>query len=137
MLRVLLIVTCFICCCSGRDRRGVPVYPSGNARSGHSYNHVYGGSYNDDGYSYSQHQARSSANSAAGGSSVAPAERNGKPGGGHRYQDPAPRAWGDGRPSRSTPRYVLSPVQQPPFGPPTAPVGVDERQPPYYYLEPA
>jgi len=144
-----------------RDRRGIPV-PS-NTRSGHAYGHVYGGAYEDD-YSISQHQARtgngtsnrigvtSPASSGGGVTSstavVAPSERNGKTPG--RFQDPAPRAWGDG----SVPRYVASPthgaaaaasVTSPSAGTPSigggtpsAPSAADyERPPPYYYPGPA
>lgn len=145
-----------------RDRRGIPV-PS-NTRSGHAYGHVYGGAYEDD-YSISQHQARtgngsasnrigvtSSASSGGGGgvnsstAVVAPSERNGKTPG--RFQDPAPRAWGDG----SVPRYVASPTHAtaaaatatspsagtPGGGTPSAPSAADyERPPPYYYPGPA
>lgn len=132
-----------------RDRRGVPA--SSNNRSGHAYGHVYGGAYEDD-YSISQHQARTgngSANRAvavttagAGGvgstAVVAPSERNGKSPG--RFQDPAPRAWGDG----SVPRYVASPTHATspsvtsPTGTPSAPAVADyERPPPYYYPGPA
>lgn len=95
-------------------------------RSGHSYGHVYGGAYAEDDYSITQHQARTgngaisrvpatAPGSATGSTSVvAPAERqqqqqqNGKPSG--RYQDPAPRAWGDGG---NAPRYVASPTHAP------------------------
>ncbi|XP_046649503.1 prominin-like protein isoform X2 [Daphnia pulicaria] len=146
---------------NNRDRRGIPV-PS-NTRSGHAYGHVYGGAYEDD-YSISQHQARtgngsasnrigvtSSASSGGGGVNsstavVAPSERNGKTPG--RFQDPAPRAWGDG----SVPRYVASPTHAtaaaatatspsagtPGGGTPSAPSAADyERPPPYYYPGPA
>lgn len=142
-----------------RDRRGIAV-PS-NTRSGHAYGHVYGGAYEDD-YSISQHQARTAGNgnrvgvntsstSASGGVTsstavVAPSERNGKTPG--RFQDPAPRAWGDG----SVPRYVASPTHAtaaaasatspsagtPGGGTPSAPSAADyERPPPYYYPGPA
>lgn len=109
-----------------RDRRGlVSSGPAGGGRStGHSYGHVYGGAYGEDDYSLTQHQARTangaisrasatSAPSAGSTSVVAPAERqstpsqqqNGKSSGATgRYQDPAPRAWGD------APRYVASPT---------------------------
>ncbi|EFX89151.1 hypothetical protein DAPPUDRAFT_95295 [Daphnia pulex] len=151
---------------NNRDRRGIPV-PS-NTRSGHAYGHVYGGAYEDD-YSISQHQARtgngsasnrigvtSSASSGGGGGGVtsstavvAPSERNGKTPG--RFQDPAPRAWGDG----SVPRYVASPTHAAAAaaatatspsagtpsiggGTPSAPSAADyERPPPYYYPGPA
>lgn len=127
-----------------RDRRGIP--SSNTNRSGHAYGHVYGGAYEDD-YSISQHQARTVNGSAnrpatagsAGASTavVAPSERNGKPPG--RFQDPAPRAWGDG----SVPRYVASPTQAAsptvtsPTGNPSAPAADYERPPPYYYPGPA
>lgn len=128
-----------------RDRRGPPTSSSGNpGRSGHAYGHVYGGAYEDD-YSISQHQARTGNGNAARGAAattavVAPSERNGiktTPG---RFQDPAPRAWGDG----SVPRYVASPthVTTPgaatatPSGTPSAPADY-ERPPPYYYPGPA
>ena len=144
-----------------RDRRGIAV-PS-NTRSGHAYGHVYGGAYEDD-YSISQHQARTAAGNgnrvgvntsstcgASGGVTsstavVAPSERNGKTPG--RFQDPAPRAWGDG----SVPRYVASPTHAtaaaapatspsagtPGGGTPSAPSAADyERPPPYYYPGPA
>ena len=110
-----------------RDRRGMALTGPVGGRSGHSYGHVYGGAYAEDDYSITQHQARTgngainrgipaSASSTATGSTsvVAPAERqqqqqqNGKTGG--RYQDPAPRAWGDGG---SGPRYVASPTHTP------------------------
>lgn len=134
---------------------------SGNNRSGHAYGHVYGGAYEDD-YSISQHQARtgsgnrsgliatsvSTSGGVAGGAStaiVAPSERNGKAPG--RFQDPAPRAWGDG----SVPRYVASPTHAAAAaatspsagtpsigGTPSAPSAADyERPPPYYYPGPA
>ena len=137
----------FLVLVSSRDRRGVP--PSSNNRSGHAYGHVYGGAYEDD-YSISQHQARTgngnnanrtAAVGAAGASTavVAPLERNGKTPG--RFQDPAPRAWGDG----SAPRYVASPthatspsVATPSVGgTPSAPSADYERPPPYYYPGPA
>ena len=145
-----------------RDRRGLA--PPSGIRSGHSYGHVYGGAYEDD-YSISQHQARTTAAAAANGrpatatmssttssAVVAPAERNGKTSAG-RYQDPAPRAWGDGG---SGPRYVASPTHSTTAtspsvsastsaaaaaaaaGSPSAPLPADyERPPPYYYPGPA
>jgi len=109
-----------------RDRRGLVAAGPVGGRSGHSYGHVYGGAYGEDDYSISQHQARtangavnrgmtqSTSVPATSGSVVAPAERqqqqqaNGKSG--NRYQDPAPRAWGDGG---SGPRYVASPTHGP------------------------
>lgn len=109
-----------------RDRRGLVAAGPVGGRSGHSYGHVYGGAYGEDDYSISQHQARtangavnrgmtpSASVPATSGSVVAPAERqqqqqaNGKTG--NRYQDPAPRAWGDGG---SGPRYVASPTHGP------------------------
>ena len=157
---------------NSRDRRGMP-YPSGGGgggggagggrSGGHSYGHVYGEGYEDD-YSYSQHQARTGSNArrdASGvgsgggggvvvgggagglGTSVAPAERNGNKVTSSRYQDAAPRAWGDGSPARASPRYVASPVHTPSSSTtvagqyPTAPAPEYERPPPYYYPGPA